>query len=59
MIYFDFILQQAYVVEDNKQLILEGQHHVCLNAVGKDAFSLPQKQVSWKISLLILSKSVH
>ncbi|KAJ7427528.1 trafficking protein particle complex 8 [Willisornis vidua] len=36
--------EQAYVVEDNKQLILEGQHHVALNTVGKEAFSFPQKQ---------------
>ncbi|XP_015677418.1 trafficking protein particle complex subunit 8 [Protobothrops mucrosquamatus] len=43
------VLWKAYVVEDNKQLILEGQHHVCLNAVGKDAFSLPQKQGFKKI----------
>ncbi|XP_007439489.1 trafficking protein particle complex subunit 8 isoform X1 [Python bivittatus] len=43
------VLWKAYVVEDNKQLILEGQHHVCLHAVGKDAFSLPQKQGFKKI----------
>ncbi|KAF4803267.1 Trafficking protein particle complex subunit 8 [Turdus rufiventris] len=36
--------EQAYVVEDSKQLILEGQHHVALNTVGKEAFSFPQKQ---------------
>uniref|UniRef100_A0A8C3JPL7 Trafficking protein particle complex 8 n=1 Tax=Calidris pygmaea TaxID=425635 RepID=A0A8C3JPL7_9CHAR len=38
------VLWKAYVVEDNKQLILEGQHHVALNTVGKEAFSFPQKQ---------------
>ncbi|XP_063155300.1 trafficking protein particle complex subunit 8 isoform X2 [Candoia aspera] len=43
------VLWKAYVVEDNKQLILEGQHHVLLHAVGKDAFSLPQKQGFKKI----------
>lgn len=32
-------------MEDNKQLILEGQHHIALNTVGKEAFSFPQKQV--------------
>lgn len=32
-------------MEDNKQLILEGQHHVALNTVGKEALSFPQKQV--------------
>ena len=36
---------QAYVVEDNKQLILEGQLHVTLQTVGKEACSLPQKEV--------------
>ncbi|KAJ7395334.1 Trafficking protein particle complex subunit 8 [Pitangus sulphuratus] len=41
--------EQAYVVEDNKQLILEGQHHVALNTVGKEAFSFPQKQGFKKI----------
>uniref|UniRef100_A0A2K6GCU5 Trafficking protein particle complex subunit 8 n=1 Tax=Propithecus coquereli TaxID=379532 RepID=A0A2K6GCU5_PROCO len=34
----------AYVVEDSKQLILEGQHHVILRTIGKEAFSYPQKQ---------------
>ncbi|KAK7811172.1 hypothetical protein U0070_004715 [Myodes glareolus] len=38
------ILWKAYVVEDNKQLILEGQHHVVLRTVGKEAFSQSQKQ---------------
>lgn len=38
------VLWKAYVVEDSKQLILEGQHHVALNTVGKEAFSFPQKQ---------------
>ncbi|OXB81697.1 UNVERIFIED_CONTAM: hypothetical protein H355_008946 [Colinus virginianus] len=38
------VLWKAYVVEDSKQLILEGQHHVTLNTVGKEAFSFPQKQ---------------
>ncbi|XP_020646573.3 trafficking protein particle complex subunit 8 isoform X2 [Pogona vitticeps] len=38
------VLWKAYVVEDNKQLILEGQHHVVLTAVGKEAVSSPQKQ---------------
>nr|XP_013012552.1 trafficking protein particle complex subunit 8 [Cavia porcellus] len=38
------ILWKAYVVEDSKQLILEGQHHVILHTIGKEAFSYPQKQ---------------
>ncbi|RMC15456.1 hypothetical protein DUI87_07648 [Hirundo rustica rustica] len=41
--------EQAYVVEDSKQLILEGQHHVALNTIGKEAFSFPQKQGFKKI----------
>lgn len=32
-------------MEDSKQLILEGQHHVVLRTIGKEAFSYPQKQV--------------
>ncbi|EMP36724.1 Trafficking protein particle complex subunit 8 [Chelonia mydas] len=40
------VLWKAYVVEDNKQLILEGQHHILLHTVGKEAFSFPQKQES-------------
>uniref|UniRef100_A0A8C3H1J1 Trafficking protein particle complex subunit 8 n=1 Tax=Corvus moneduloides TaxID=1196302 RepID=A0A8C3H1J1_CORMO len=43
------VLWKAYVVEDNKQLILEGQHHVALNTIGKEAFSFPQKQGFKKI----------
>ncbi|KAI1243358.1 hypothetical protein IHE44_0000953 [Lamprotornis superbus] len=43
------VLWKAYVVEDSKQLILEGQHHVALNTVGKEAFSFPQKQGFKKI----------
>uniref|UniRef100_A0A8C0IQM3 Trafficking protein particle complex subunit 8 n=1 Tax=Chelonoidis abingdonii TaxID=106734 RepID=A0A8C0IQM3_CHEAB len=45
-------LVQAYVVEDNKQLILEGQHHIVLHTVGKEAFSFPQKQESPEMVLL-------
>uniref|UniRef100_A0A8C2YA37 Trafficking protein particle complex subunit 8 n=1 Tax=Coturnix japonica TaxID=93934 RepID=A0A8C2YA37_COTJA len=43
------VLWKAYVVEDNKQLILEGQHHIALNTIGKEAFSFPQKQGLKKI----------
>ncbi|XP_042710800.2 trafficking protein particle complex subunit 8 isoform X12 [Chrysemys picta bellii] len=43
------VLWKAYVVEDNKQFILEGQHHVVLHTVGKEAFSFPQKQGFKKI----------
>uniref|UniRef100_A0A8C0GXZ5 Trafficking protein particle complex subunit 8 n=1 Tax=Chelonoidis abingdonii TaxID=106734 RepID=A0A8C0GXZ5_CHEAB len=37
---------------DNKQLILEGQHHIVLHTVGKEAFSFPQKQESPEMVLL-------
>ncbi|XP_067402268.1 trafficking protein particle complex subunit 8 isoform X7 [Emydura macquarii macquarii] len=46
------VLWKAYVVEDNKQFILEGQHHVLLHTVGKEAFSFPQKQESPEMVLL-------
>ncbi|XP_004579627.2 trafficking protein particle complex subunit 8 isoform X2 [Ochotona princeps] len=46
------VLWKAYVVEDNKQLILEGQHHVILHAIGKEAFSQPQKQEPPEMELL-------
>ncbi|XP_065441503.1 trafficking protein particle complex subunit 8 isoform X13 [Chrysemys picta bellii] len=46
------VLWKAYVVEDNKQFILEGQHHVVLHTVGKEAFSFPQKQESPEMVLL-------
>ena len=38
---------QAYVVEDNKQLILEGQLHVALQTIGKEASSLTPREVQW------------
>uniref|UniRef100_A0A2K6KKB2 Trafficking protein particle complex subunit 8 n=1 Tax=Rhinopithecus bieti TaxID=61621 RepID=A0A2K6KKB2_RHIBE len=46
------ILWKAYVVEDSKQLILEGQHHVILRTIGKEAFSYPQKQEPPEMELL-------
>ncbi|XP_071458925.1 trafficking protein particle complex subunit 8 isoform X2 [Marmota flaviventris] len=46
------ILWKAYVVEDSKQLILEGQHHVILRTIGKEAFSYPQKQELPEMELL-------
>uniref|UniRef100_A0A5F9DFB3 Trafficking protein particle complex subunit 8 n=1 Tax=Oryctolagus cuniculus TaxID=9986 RepID=A0A5F9DFB3_RABIT len=46
------ILWKAYVVEDSKQLILEGQHHVILHVIGKEAFSQPQKQEPPEMELL-------
>lgn len=46
------VLWKAYVVEDNKQLILEGQLHVTLQTVGKEACSLPQKEEAQEMVLL-------
>lgn len=34
-------------MEDNKQLILEGQLHVALQTIGKEACSLSQKEVRY------------
>uniref|UniRef100_A0A3Q0QRI6 Trafficking protein particle complex subunit 8 n=1 Tax=Amphilophus citrinellus TaxID=61819 RepID=A0A3Q0QRI6_AMPCI len=42
----------AYVVEDNKQLILEGQLHVALQTIGKEASSLTAKEVQQEMVLL-------
>ncbi len=55
---------QAYVVEDNKQLILEGQLHVALQTIGKEACSLSQKEVLHTHTLshndsLLLFSSFH
>lgn len=41
----NFVCAQAYVVEDNKQLILEGQLHVALQTIGKEASSVTPKEV--------------
>lgn len=46
------VLWKAYVVEDSKQLLLEGQHHVTLHTVGREAFSNPQKQGPPEMELL-------
>ncbi|XP_069778658.1 trafficking protein particle complex subunit 8 isoform X2 [Narcine bancroftii] len=46
------VLWKAYVVEDNKQLILEGQLHVALRSIGKEACSLPQVQEAQEMVLL-------
>ncbi|XP_069885485.1 trafficking protein particle complex subunit 8 isoform X3 [Dipodomys merriami] len=46
------ILWKAYVIEDSKQLILEGQHHVILHTIGKEAFSYRQKQEPPEMELL-------
>lgn len=41
-----FVCLQAFVVEDNKQVILEGQLHVALQTIDKEACSLTQKEVN-------------
>ncbi|XP_061634828.1 LOW QUALITY PROTEIN: trafficking protein particle complex subunit 8 [Phyllopteryx taeniolatus] len=46
------VIWKAYVVEDNKQLILEGQLHVALQAIGKEATSLTPKQEAQEMVLL-------
>ncbi|XP_066208727.1 trafficking protein particle complex subunit 8 isoform X3 [Saccopteryx leptura] len=51
------ILWKAYVVEDSKQLILEGQHHIILHTIGKEAFSYPQKQEPPEMELLKFFRS--
>uniref|UniRef100_A0A8C6PRB9 Trafficking protein particle complex subunit 8 n=1 Tax=Nothobranchius furzeri TaxID=105023 RepID=A0A8C6PRB9_NOTFU len=38
------VIWKAYVIEDNKQLILEGQLHVALHSFGKEASSLVPKE---------------
>uniref|UniRef100_A0A8C2H2L8 Trafficking protein particle complex 8 n=1 Tax=Cyprinus carpio TaxID=7962 RepID=A0A8C2H2L8_CYPCA len=46
------VLWKAYVVEDNKQLILEGQLHVALQTIGKESCSLSQKEETQEMVLL-------
>ncbi|XP_073535306.1 trafficking protein particle complex subunit 8 isoform X1 [Phyllobates terribilis] len=53
------LLWKAYVIEDNKQLILEGQHHVMVNTMGAEALSFPQKQEPPDMTLLRFSRAEH
>ncbi|KAM3619618.1 uncharacterized protein V6R79_010941 [Siganus canaliculatus] len=46
------VIWKAYVVEDNKQLILEGQLHVALQAIGKEASSLTPREEAQETVLL-------
>ncbi|XP_051953858.1 trafficking protein particle complex subunit 8-like isoform X2 [Xyrauchen texanus] len=46
------VLWKAYVVEDYKQLILEGQLHVALQSIGKEACSLSLKEDTQEMVLL-------
>ncbi|XP_043921778.1 trafficking protein particle complex subunit 8 [Protopterus annectens] len=53
------VLWKAYVVEDNKQLILEGQLHVTLHSIGKEACSFLQKQESQEMVVLKFIRPEH
>uniref|UniRef100_A0A8C4HYD8 Trafficking protein particle complex subunit 8 n=1 Tax=Dicentrarchus labrax TaxID=13489 RepID=A0A8C4HYD8_DICLA len=46
------VIWKAYVVEDNKQLILEGQLHVALQTIGKEASSLTPREETQEMVLL-------
>ncbi|XP_054880101.1 trafficking protein particle complex subunit 8 isoform X2 [Poeciliopsis prolifica] len=46
------VIWKAYVVEDNKQLVLEGQLHVALQTIGKEASSLIPKEETQEVMLL-------
>ncbi|KAM9849168.1 trafficking protein particle complex subunit 8 isoform 2-T2 [Aulostomus maculatus] len=45
------VIWKAYVVEDNKQLILEGQLHVALQTIDKEACSLTPKEEAQEMVL--------
>ncbi|XP_037325170.2 trafficking protein particle complex subunit 8 isoform X3 [Pungitius pungitius] len=46
------VIWKAHVVEDNKQLILEGQLHVALQTIGKEVTSLTPKEEAQEMVLL-------
>uniref|UniRef100_A0A8C7XGM6 Trafficking protein particle complex subunit 8 n=1 Tax=Oryzias sinensis TaxID=183150 RepID=A0A8C7XGM6_9TELE len=46
------VIWKAFVVEDSKQLILEGQLHVALQTIGKEATSLMPKEEAQEMVLL-------
>lgn len=52
------VIWKAYVVEDNKQLILEGQLHVALQTVGKEATSLTPRKEAQEMVLLKFKSEV-
>ncbi|XP_029285270.1 trafficking protein particle complex subunit 8 isoform X2 [Cottoperca gobio] len=52
------VIWKAYVVEDNKQLILEGQLHVALQTIGKEATSLIPKEDAQEMVLLKFKSEV-
>ncbi|XP_067454174.1 trafficking protein particle complex subunit 8 isoform X1 [Thunnus thynnus] len=45
------VIWKAFVIEDNKQLILEGQLHVALQTIGKEASSLTPKEEAQEMVL--------
>ncbi|XP_013872892.1 trafficking protein particle complex subunit 8 [Austrofundulus limnaeus] len=46
------VIWKAYVIEDNRQLILEGQLHVALQTFGKETSSLVPKEEAQEMVLL-------
>ncbi|CAN9500793.1 unnamed protein product [Ophioblennius macclurei] len=46
------VMWKAVVIEDNKEMILEGQLHVALQTIGKDAVSLAPKEEAPEMMLL-------
>lgn len=46
------VIWKAYVVEDNQQLILEGQLHVAMQNIGKEASSLTPREEAQEMVLL-------
>uniref|UniRef100_A0A665T8A0 Trafficking protein particle complex 8 n=1 Tax=Echeneis naucrates TaxID=173247 RepID=A0A665T8A0_ECHNA len=50
------VIWKAFVVEDNKQLILEGQLHVALQTIGKEATSLTPKEAQEMVLLKFKSE---
>ncbi|XP_015260638.1 PREDICTED: trafficking protein particle complex subunit 8-like, partial [Cyprinodon variegatus] len=46
------VIWKAYVVEDNKQRMVEGQLHVALQAVGQEASSLLPREEAQEMMLL-------
>ncbi|XP_070688188.1 trafficking protein particle complex subunit 8 [Pempheris klunzingeri] len=46
------VIWKAYMVEDNKQLILEGQLHVALQTIDKEASSLTPREEAQEMVLL-------
>lgn len=55
----DFVLQ-AFVLEDNVQVVLQGQLHVALQSLGEEAISLtPPKEVQYSSTTTSHKHCVH